>query len=283
MNALSIVDSHVHLWNPAQLRYSWLDGLPALNRAFLPADFAAASANSGVDKMMFIECGCEPTQSLAEVAWVEALANHEPRLKGIVAHAPLEKGEAVRTELEALASRPLVKGIRRNLQGERDADFCLKPEFLAGISLLAGRGFTFDLCLRHDQLPSAAELSRRIPQTTFVLDHLGKPDVRGKKIGPWAKDLKALAALPNVVCKISGLTTEADWKNWQPADLKGYFAQALECFGFNRILFGSDWPVATLATSYVRWLETVRDYFSFADGVDRMKLFKTNAERIYRV
>src|SRR5258706_9678937 len=129
MSALSIVDSHVHLWNPAQLRYSWLDGLPALNRAFLPADFASASKKTNVSKLVFVESGCESTQSLAEVDWVAGLAKAEPRLKGIVAHAPLEKGKAVHAELKALARRPLVKGVRRLLQGEDDAKFCLHREF----------------------------------------------------------------------------------------------------------------------------------------------------------
>lgn len=283
MNALTIVDSHVHLWNPAQLRYSWLDGLPALNRAFLPADFAAASANSNVGKIIFVESGCEPAQGLTEVGWACTLANDDPRLKGIVAHAPLEKGESASAELGALASCPLVKGVRRNLQGERDPNFCLGPGFLAGVRLLAAPGFTFDLCIRHDQLRPVAELVRRVPEVNFVLDHLGKPDVRGKKTGPWAADLKALAASPNVFCKISGLTTEADWGSWQPVDLKFYFEWALECFGFDRILFGGDWPVATLATDYQRWLETVQEFFSFAPTTSQVKLFQTNAERIYHV
>src|SRR5580704_4044220 len=198
MTALSIVDSHVHLWDPARLRYSWLDGLPALNRAFLPADFAAASVNSNVGKMVFIECGCEPAQSLAEADWISDLAEAEPRLKGIVAHAPLENGGSLHADLEKLAANPLVKGVRRNLQGERDAEFCLRPEFVAGVKLLAEFGFTFDLCIRHAQLRSAAELARRVPQVTFVLDHFGKPDVRGEITGPWAADLKTLAAAPNV-------------------------------------------------------------------------------------
>jgi L-fuconolactonase len=283
MNTLSIVDSHVHFWNPAQLRYSWLDGLPALNRAFLPADFAAASADSNVSKIIFVEGGCEPSHGLTEVGWACVLANDEPRLKGIVAHASLEKGESVCAELGALTSCPLVKGVRRNLQGERDADFCLRPEFLAGARLLAAFGFTFDLCIQHDQLRAVAELARRAPEVNFVLDHLGKPDVRGKKTGPWTADLKALAALPNVYCKISGLTTEADWGNWRPVDLKFYFDWALECFGFDRVLFGGDWPVATLATGYQRWLDTVRDFLSFAPSTSQIKLFQTNAERIYRV
>lgn len=283
MSDLSIIDSHVHLWNPAQLRYEWLDELPALNRAFVPADYAAASATANVSKFIFVECGCNPAQSLAEADWASSLAKAEPRFKGIVAHAPLENGEAVRPDLEKLAGRPLVKGVRRNLQGERDLEFCLQPAFVTGVGLLAHFDFTFDVCVRHEQLRSVAELARHVPQVTFVLDHFGKPAVRGKTFEPWATDLKALAALPNVVCKISGLTTEADWKTWQSADLKLYFEQALECFGFDRILFGSDWPVATLATSYRRWLETVRTFVSRAPAADRAGLFQTNAERIYRV
>ncbi len=143
MNDLSIVDSHVHLWNPAQLRYAWLDGLPALNRAFLPEDFAAASAGANVSKIIFVECGCEPAQSLAEVDWISDLAKAEPRMKGVVAHAPLEKGGCVRADLEKLAANPLVKGVRRNLQGERDSEFCLRPEFVAGVKLLAEFRFHF--------------------------------------------------------------------------------------------------------------------------------------------
>jgi L-fuconolactonase len=283
MSAPAIVDTHVHLWDPGQFRYAWLDGWPGLNRAFLPPDFAAASATVNVNKFIFVECGCEPAQSPGEVDWISGLAKAEPRLKGIVAHAPLEKGKTVRANLEQLASRPLVKGVRRNLQGERDLEFCLLPDFVTGVGLLAKFSFTFDVCVRHEQLRSVAELARRVPQVAFVLDHFGKPDVRSQQTGSWAADLKALAAQPNVACKISGLTTEADWSRWQPGDLKFYFGWALECFGFDRILFGSDWPVATLATSYERWVQTVQDFLSFARDVDQIKLFRTNAERIYRV
>jgi L-fuconolactonase len=283
MKAPFMVDAHVHLWNPAQFRYAWLDSLPRLNRAFLPADFSTASANAGVNKFIFVECGCESTQSQAEAGWVTELAKSEPRLAGIIAHAALEQGESIRVDLEKLASRPLVKGVRRNLQGERDPEFCERREWVAGIQLLAEFGFTFDICIRHDQLHSVVGLARQVPQVTFILDHLGKPDVRGKKREPWAADLKALAALPNVVCKISGLATEADWEHWRAEDLKFYFEHALECFGFGRLLFGGDWPVATLATSYQRWVETVQQLFSFAKRDERIQLFQTNAERIYRV
>jgi predicted TIM-barrel fold metal-dependent hydrolase len=283
MNDFLIVDSHVHLWNPAQHRYPWLDGLPTLNRAFLPEDFSAASADLNVGKIIVVECGCEPAQSFMEAVWISELARTEPRVKGIVAHADLEKGESARTDLARLAANPIVKGIRRNLQGERDPEFCLRPDFVAGVRLLAEFGLTFDLCLRHEQLPAAAELVRRVLQTGFVLDHFGKPDVRGRKTEPWAADLKKLAALPNVACKFSGLTTEANMNLWQPADLRFYFERALDYFGFNRVLFGGDWPVATLATSYRRWFETIWDFISGAPAADLTKLFQTNAERIYRV
>ena len=273
----------MHLWNPAQFRYAWLNGLPTLNQAFQPADFAAASASADVNKFVFVECGCEPAQSLAEVDWISTLANSKPRLKGIVAHASLEHGEAVRPELEMLASRPLVKGVRRNLQSEPDLEFPLQSSFLSGVRLLAEFGFTFDLCLRHEQLPAAAELARRVPEVTFVLDHLGKPDVRNQSFQPWANDLNALASLPNVVAKISGLTTEANWHDWQPAELMPFLSQAFASFGPERLMFGSDWPVMTLATSYQRWLETVQAQVPFSKERDWVQFFGTNAERIYRV
>jgi L-fuconolactonase len=283
MNSLAIVDSHVHLWNPVLFEYPWLAGFPALNRPFLPADFALASASISVDKMIFVEAGCQPSQSLAEVDWVSGLAKVESRLKGIVAQVPLEKGKLARAELEALATRPFVKGVRRSLQGESDAQFVMRPEFIAGVEMLGEFGFTFDVCIRHDQLGSVTELVQRVPQVTFVLDHLGKPNVHDGNTGPWATDLKTLAALPNAVCKISGLATEAHWKSWHAADLKVYLERAFEYFGFDRVLFGGDWPVATLATTYQRWIDTVLEFISFAPEVERTKLFQTNAERVYNV
>ena len=278
-----IVDSHVHFWDVKRFRYSWLASIPALNRSFLPEDFALESNGENVKKLIFVESGCDPLQGLAAVDWAVELAKTESRLKAIVAHAALEKGLAASAELEALAKRPLVKGVRRLLQDETDSAFCLRPDFIVGVQLLADFGFTFDLCVRHNQLRNVVELVRRVPQVTFVLDHCGKPDVRGGKVEPWATDLRALASLPNVVCKLSGLTTEANWSKWQAKDLEEYFRSVLKFFGFDRILFGGDWPVATLATNYGRWVETVQDMVSSASDADRLKLFQTNAERIYRV
>ncbi len=279
----TIVDSHVHLWNPAELRLAWLDGLPALNRAFLPEDFTRTSAATNVGKMIFVECGVEPSQSLTEVDWASAVAKTETRLRGIVAQAPLELGADVREHLVQLSHRPLVKGVRRILQGERDTEFCLRPEFIAGVKLLADFGFSFDVCIRHEQLPAVTELVRRVPNVTFILDHFGKPPVKAGENEPWATQLKALAKLPNVSCKISGLTTEGDWKNWQSEHLKPYFDTTLEAFGFDRVLYGGDWPVCTLATEYQGWVNTVLEMTASASQAEREQLFKTNAERIYHV
>jgi L-fuconolactonase len=280
--APNIVDAHVHLWNPEWFRYAWLDDLPALRRPMLPADFAQASESAKVSKLIFVECGCESSQSLGEVDWVSSLAEAEPRLKGIIAHAALERGKSVREDLEILARRPLVKGVRRNLQGE-PVDFLKQPGFIEGLKILPEFSFTFDLCVRAEQLSAVMQLVRGVPDVTFILDHFGKPAVRDSAYEPWARDLGALAEAPNVFCKISGLTTESRWTDWQPADLAPYFNHALACFGANRVIFGSDWPVATLATSYDRWVETVLELVPNANERERSQLFQTNAERIYRV
>jgi L-fuconolactonase len=277
-----IVDSHVHFWATGHFRYAWLDSLPALNRSMLPADLANEGAVARVSKFIFVESGCDASQSLAEVDWITAQAETEPRLKGIIAHAPLEHGKAARACLEFMARRPLVKGVRRNLQGERD-DFLKRPELIEGLKLLPEFNFTFDLCVRADQLPIVNKLVRSVPQVSFVLDHFGKPAVRDGSYSSWARNIRTLADLPNIACKISGLATEADWAKWRSEDLEPYFKHAIDCFGFERVLFGSDWPVATLATSYHRWVETVLELVPTANDRERAQLFQTNAERIYRV
>jgi L-fuconolactonase len=282
MKDLPILDAHVHFWQPDALRYPWLDGLPALNRPFLPADYVAASGSLSIAGLIFVECGCAASQRLDEGAWVSELAKTEPRLKGIVAQAPVERGRAVREDLLALAANPLVKGVRRILQGEPDEEFCLRPGFVAGVQALAEFGFSFDLCLTRAQLPAATRLAERCPEVTFILDHCGKPDIRNRQLEPWRQDFRALAGLPNVCCKLSGLATEADCVRWCAEDLKPVVNHAVECFGCERLLFGSDWPVATLATDLPRWAQTLRELLPVSE-IDLAQVFHHNAARIYRV
>src|SRR6266566_7664681 len=269
---LPIVDAHVHLWNPEQLRIPtakdaaastasqsgsrsgrfsmpWLANIPRLNRPYGLQDYREQTQGLPIMAMVYIEVGIEPQEALREARYVAGLAREEPRLQAIVAAAPVERGEAVRDHLESLvAISPLIKGVRRNLQDEADADFCLQPDFVAGVRLLAEFNLSFDLCIKHWQLPYVTELVRRCPHTAFILDHLGKPGIKQQLLDPWQADLRALAELPNVVCKISGMVTEADHEGWQPADLEPFINIVLEAFGEERVLFGSDWPVALLAS-----------------------------------
>lgn len=277
-----IVDAHVHYWDPSLLHYDWMELFPAMKSPFLPEGYAEAAAGSGVSKILFVECGCDPASSLAESDWVASLAVREPRIAGLVAHASLEEGASVRAFLAQLASRPLARGVRRNLQWEEE-EFCLRPPFVEGTARLEEFGFTMDLCIRHQQVRAVTELARRVPGVHFILDHFGKPAVKAGITDPWRDDLRELAALPNVSCKVSGLTTEADLEHWTPADLKPYVDAVAECFGPGRMIYGGDWPVCTLATDYGRWVETVAALTSSFTPEESDLLFRANAERIYRL
>ena len=279
-----IVDAHVHLWNPARERIPWLDGVPALNRPFGPAEYREQTDGVAVAAFVYVEIDIAPAYALAEAREAEAYAAAEPRLRGIVASAPLEDGDRVRPFLEALvAVGPRVKGVRRLLQGEADPAFCLRPGFVRGVELLAEFGLSFDLGVVHTPLPEPIQLSRRLLGVRFVLDHIGKPDIKGGRLDPWRDHISALAALPNVACKVSGLVTEADHARWTAADLAPYVGHVLGAFGPDRVLFGSDWPVATMASPYPRWVRTLDDLTADLPEAARRKLWVENARRVYRL
>jgi L-fuconolactonase len=281
---LPIVDAHVHLWELPQFPRPWLGSLPALNRPFGLADYREQTSGLPIAGMMYVETDVAPPYALLEAQWAVSLAETEPRLRGVVAAAPLDDGLQVRPYLEALAALgPLVKGVRRNLQDERDPEFCLRRDFVAAVRLLEAYGFSFDICIRHDQLPTVTALVRQCPAVLFVLDHLGKPAVRERQLDPWRDRLAALAALPNVACKLSGLVTEADWHRWQPENLAPYVAHALAAFGPGRVLFGGDWPVVTLAATYRRWVETLDALTGHLSPDERRQLWSENARRWYRL
>jgi L-fuconolactonase len=241
--------------------------------------FGPESLPDGRQRYVFVQADCRAEETWAEIAWIDELAQRTP-IVGIVSYAPLHEGAAARPELERLAAHELVVGVRRLLQGEPES-LLRSAELATGVSMLAELGLTFDACVTHEQLPAVTALAARCPDVTIVLDHLGKPDVARGRLDPWRADLAALAENPNVVCKLSGLTTEADHDAWTPDDLRPYLEHALACFGPERCLVGSDWPVATLATSYERWFEVLLEFLADLPSPAREAILSGNASRVY--
>ena len=277
---LGITDAHVHFWDPSALRYPWLDGLPTLDRPFLPAGYASATSGIPIDAMILVEANCLPHQTLGETAFFEQIAAADSRAAGIVAFTSLTEPEELDRTLDAFAARPRVKGIRHNIQGE-PAGFCTQPAFVDGVRKAESRGLTFDLCATHDQLREVVELVRLCPDTRFVLDHCGKPAIRDRLLDPWRADIAAIAECANVWCKLSGLVTEASETEWREADLVPYASHVVERFGTDRVMYGSDWPVLTLAAGYATWFGFTEWFTKGWSDAERRGFYRDNARRAY--
>jgi L-fuconolactonase len=247
------------------------------------ADFDAARGAVDVDRIVFAEVAVDPGLHVREAAFVQQMADADPRLAGMVAHAPVENGAAVEEDLAALAKFATLRGIRRLIETEHDPGICLQPGFLEGVRRVGRHGLTFDTCVRHWGMVFAIELARRCPDVQFVLDHIGKPGIRYGLREPWWGQMRELAALPNVVVKISGVITEADHAAWTPAQVKPYVAHTIECFGFDRCMFGSDWTVSEQTHRYPEWVRIVDEVVAGASVEGRRKLYRGTAARIYRL
>ena len=228
---MRIVDSHVHFWDPEVLHYPWLTGVPPLHRAFLPRDYAAATGQIPIGRVVFVEANCRADEAGREVEFVERLVRAEPRVAGIVAFADVAAGSGTRGSglgkmLETFSRSHLVKGIRQNIQGQ-PAGFCGQRGFIDGVRQVGRLGLVFDLCATHEQLREVTELVGQCPDTRFVLDHCGKPAIRDRGFEAWSADVTRLAAHENVCCKLSGLLTEAG-ATWCPEDLVPYAARVVE-------------------------------------------------------
>jgi L-fuconolactonase len=278
-----IVDSHVHLYDPGRLQYAWLDSVPKLKRSYVLNDFDRARGPVEVQKIVFSEVWVDPGLHLEEAAFVQSLADKDPRLCGMVAHAPLEKGPAVEADLIALGKHPILRGIRRLIEIERDPSFCLEPDFIAALKLLPKYQLTFDICVKHWALTFGLEVARRCPEVSFVLDHIGKPGIKHGLREPWWSQIREMAKLPNVVIKVSGVITEADHAKWTKEDVKPYIAHVIDTFGFDRVMYGSDWTVSELTHPYPTFVEILDEVVAGASAAEKRKLYCDTAVRIYRL
>lgn len=280
MPSFPIVDSHLHLWDPQRLTYPWL--FDPLDRAFLPADFRAASAGVEIEALVFLECDAVIDQAYDEAQQVLAWAQEEPRIAAMVCNAPLERGDAARADLDRLAATEKVRGIRRIYQDQPDPAWCLRPDFVTGVRALEDYGLSFDLCLKHPQLQSTIGLVDACPNVPMVLDHIAKPGIAAGLMQPWADQMRDLARRENVVCKLSGVATEAG-PDWTPATLRPYMDVALEAFGPSRIMFGGDWPVSTLRITYPAWVAQVDEVIADLSETEKRQIFRDTARAFYRL
>lgn len=277
---LQIVDAHLHLWDPDRLTYPWLSEVPEINQPFGLEAFHAQSEGITVNKMVFIQCECLPEQYLDEVNYITKLSASDPRIQGIIPWFPLEAPDA-EERLETLLQNPLIKGIRR--LEESPVSLFSKPAFLNNFPLLSRHQLSFDICAKNSLLGPALSLVERHPEVRYMVDHMGKPDIKNQEMLLWKSHIRLLAQNPNVYCKLSGLVTEADMQHWRADDLRPYFDYALEQFGIDRLVFGSDWPVVTLAASYRTWYDTATKLCTGFSSEELDKLFNKNASHFYRL
>jgi len=284
MTDIPVIDAHLHIWDPEAICYPWLAEAPSINRPHLPDEYRKVTEGIDIEKMVFVQCEADFSQFRQEVEWVASQVSEEPRISGIVAWAPLEKGAAAGEDLADLKENSLVRGIRRIIQFEGDPNFCLRPDFIEGVKLLAEFDLHFEICIKGDQqFKNTLQLVRQCPDVRFILDHIGKPFIADKVMEPWASCMKELAEMDNTWCKMSGLVNEADMENWTPGDLRPYIDHVISTFGFDRIMYGGDWPVCTLAATYGRWFETIAGAVDKCSEDEKRTFFHDNAEEFYRL
>ena len=278
---MEIIDTHQHLWDLDLFQYSWCRGIPALNRSFRLEHYLEAAAGLGVAKTVFVEPDVDEQFIRDETRFILKMAEDDNVIEGVVAAGRPEQTE-FRAYLDEFAGRPKLKGIRRVLHVQPD-DLSDSPLFVDNVRALEEYGLSFDICVLARQLPRAIKLVEKCPGVSFILDHCGNPLVKEREMEPWRTHMKQVAGFENVVCKVSGIVVNADRSNWTPEDLRPYVDHVIESFGWDRVMFGSDWPVCTLAASYREWAEALLLLAESAGEANREKLFRQNASRVYRL
>jgi predicted TIM-barrel fold metal-dependent hydrolase len=279
---MKIVDAHQHLWDLDLFRYSWLQGLPALNHSFRMKHYLDATKGLDVVKSVHLEADVDEALMLEETRHILKLSEQPDNpLEGVVASGRPEN-RGFQTYLEKIVGHPNLKGIRRILHTQPD-DLGRGKTFIENVAGLANYNLSFDICVLARQLPVAINFVSQCPNVTFILDHCGVPQVKEKILDPWRAHVAELANFPNVSCKVSGVVAYADPATWTADDLRPYVEHVIACFGWDRVLFGSDWPVCTLSTTCAQWVEALRSITQSAGEANQRKLFRDNAIRVYRL
>ena len=279
---MRIIDTHQHLWDLDLARYSWLDSLPALNRSFRMPDYLAASEGLGVVKSVHVEADVDEPYMLEETRHVLALADQPDNpLEAVVACGRPER-ENFRKYLDSIVGHAKLKGIRRVLHTQPDK-LGKGKTFINNVAALSAYGLSFDICVLARQLPIAIDLASKCPGTQFVLDHCGVPRVKEREMDPWRAHIAEIAKAQNVCCKISGLVAYADPQKWRTEDLRSFVEHVIATFGWDRVLFGSDWPVCTLSAGFAQWVKALQAITAAAGELNLKKLFHDNAIRVYRL
>lgn len=272
------IDAHHHFWHYTPDEYEWIDdAMTAIRRDFLPGDLAEETRAAGMDRVVSVQA----RQTVAETEWLLEFAGAHPFIAGVVGWVPLTD-PGVGDVLERLAVNPWLKGVRHVLQAEPESYFD-RIAFNEGLAQLQRFKLTYDILIFQNQLPAAIRLVDRHPDQVFVLDHIAKPAIRAGEREPWATQLGELARRPNVFCKLSGVVTEADYGAWTYEQIVPYMEAALAAFTPERLMFGSDWPVCNVATTYGNWVRTVERFAQSLSADERDALFHSNAARAYHL
>lgn len=272
------IDSHQHFWRYTPAEYPWMKPEWPIRRDFLPPDLAPLLRAAGLDGCVAVQA----QQTVAEARWLLSLADAHPIIKGVVGWVDLQS-DRVEERLAELARHPRFVGVRHVVQDEPDDNFMLRPAFQRGIGKLRQFNLAYDLLVFPKQLPAAIQLAANFPEQRFVLDHIAKPSIAAGTLSPWREQLRELAAAPNVWCKVSGMVTEAKWDGWRADDFRPYLDVVFATFGVERLMFGTDWPVATLAGTYEQVHRLADDYTRALTAEARAKFFGGNAAEFYRL
>jgi predicted TIM-barrel fold metal-dependent hydrolase len=278
-----LVDTHLHLWDLERFELPWIEKDGPLNRSFLLSDYLAAADRLNIQQCVYMEVDVRPDQQSAEIEYITSLCQQEgPLAAMVVSGRPAEDGFAA--YLRRHAENPYIRGLRQVLHTPATPrGYMLERAFVRGIRLLGEAGWHFELCLRPGELADAAKLADLCPDTRFVLDHCGNASVLEKNLDPWRRDLARLAEREHVSAKISGIIASGTMGRWSIENLAPIIDHTLDCFGPDRVVFGSDWPVCTLAASLRKWVEALYAIVRRRGDAEQRKLFSENARRIYRL